>query len=363
MHIHLVYMHVVRVGGRKFFPKHRMAQISLDLALKMFDELTIDSMKASLCCSIGSNLVEKIEARLTPFNGFIRDETWELLFLISQKSAHVLEDWLFSGNLYDRAGQHDGCHIPEELEPLANIKWASRGRTVGCGEVLALLMFRDDISCDPGGRYDLVMRHIHDGNIHVKDHRCCSSTTLGSNKFVDGMMSWEDKRPFTLLKEAGVNVRSFGNLALRGNERLESYLTAVYDDDIHVAAERFEQELHEVMRGSTAFGDAQGVLFLECKEDGLMFVFAPPEEVYFHSTTMDGVIRICRQTGRFAKKVIAIGKKRREKQRREIKKSLRAIECRTKVCKKCGFSFYDTTKRHARKTCFDCNPPRVKKDG
>lgn len=185
--------------------------------------------------------------------------------------------------------------VPDVLRRFLDVYSNDRGLAVGKGEILACLLLKN-ASGVPNARYDITIDGIP---WHIKDHRNCDSTPLGRPTDENGLTSWKNSDIFNFVWRACNLSMNFGNTSFKNRSDIEDLLLKRYGtDDLAAAAGMFEHEISEVVRNSTLFGDAPGIIFLKHDDIGEYFEFVPKKDIYFHSTSADG-IKICDVPGRY----------------------------------------------------------------
>jgi hypothetical protein len=201
-------------------------------------------------------------------------------------------------------------YVPAALVPFADVYSNDRGVAVGKGEVLASLLFQSTQHGGRAGQFDIFV----DGTPwHIKDHRNCDATLLGKpsdkgdkdDKDKSSTIDWmaADVIQFVNSHKSDKN-RNFGTELFVNDIAFEELLLKRYKTRcLRSAAERFENELDDVMRRSILLDQVPGILFLKKDEGGLYFERVDKHDLYFHSVTAE-TIKVCDVKHRYVNAVM-----------------------------------------------------------
>ena len=288
----------VKFGGSLF---HRMITSCIDTLMSLVDEYTTARAESDLVCAgVKRDMLDVMKGYGTLYPRII-DAMHDAL---TAYGADFI-DAIGSQTLITGANVRS-ITVPHVFESLLDVASNDRGCAVGCGEIVACLLFAGTTGA-PNGRYDLVSGG---SNVHVKDHRSCDSTPLGRPSTGD---DWRDHPVLRFVGTLGAPT-NFGSTFFRNNEIAERAIKERYGySSLYSAATAFENELHEMLRSSAALGDAVGLLILKTKSLGdasplqldpkYRFEFVTRGHLYFHSVSADS-LKVCDRYGRFIDAVI-----------------------------------------------------------
>lgn len=227
----------------------------------------------------------------------------------------------------DKDQRSDPIRVPKCFESLANVSTFIHGKTVGNGEVLAALLFGDEIEASQGKKYDML---IGSKPIHIKDHRNDDSSFISSARSKDhDDVDWRETDVFRFIAGCDlpprvsttpkkIDINRFGSDDLRDNAGFEAKVCQKYGIEcLDTAATRFQVELDDSMRNSSLVGAADVFLILKRDEQGLYYQFVGKNLMHFYSTTCNGQVKMTEKKDRYYSAIMS----RTRKHEKSVKKA------------------------------------------